>query len=212
MALGLAAAGANVCIAARGPEGLQETPEAIAKLGRKGESISADVTHEKEVEKAISHVLDRFQRIDILVNNAGWDKIEPFIKNTPEFWDKVIAINLKGPIFAPGCLRSHDRAEIRQGHQHQFRCRKSGKHGRSGLFRLQGRHHRFHQDHRPRNGPLPNKRQLRLPRLGRHAYDPLDHKPGRKSWEVGTGLEPHASDRPHGRREGNRRGHRFPGQ
>jgi hypothetical protein len=46
MASALAAAGANVRIAARGPEGLQETADAITKLGRKGKSIAADVTDE----------------------------------------------------------------------------------------------------------------------------------------------------------------------
>jgi 2-hydroxycyclohexanecarboxyl-CoA dehydrogenase len=37
------------------------------------------------------------------VNNAGWDIIEPFTKNTPEYWEKIIAINLRGPIF---CTRA----------------------------------------------------------------------------------------------------------
>jgi len=36
--------------------------------------------------------------VEILVNNAGWDRIEPFVQNTPELWQKVIAINLNGPI------------------------------------------------------------------------------------------------------------------
>ena len=34
----------------------------------------------------------------MLVNNAGWDKIEPFVKSQEETWDRVIAINLRGPI------------------------------------------------------------------------------------------------------------------
>jgi len=36
--------------------------------------------------------------IEVLVNNAGWDKVEPFVKSQEETWDRVIAINLKGPI------------------------------------------------------------------------------------------------------------------
>lgn len=35
---------------------------------------------------------------DILVNNAGWDKLEPFIQNDPAIWEKLIGINLMGPI------------------------------------------------------------------------------------------------------------------
>src|SRR6185437_12078852 len=36
--------------------------------------------------------------IDILVNNAGWDAPKQFLETTPEFWEKVIAINLTGPL------------------------------------------------------------------------------------------------------------------
>jgi 2-hydroxycyclohexanecarboxyl-CoA dehydrogenase len=36
--------------------------------------------------------------IDGLVNAAGWDRIEPFMQNPPEMWDRVIAINLMGAI------------------------------------------------------------------------------------------------------------------
>ena len=33
-----------------------------------------------------------------LVNNAGWDRAMPFLKTTPEFWDRVLGINLLGPL------------------------------------------------------------------------------------------------------------------
>jgi 2-hydroxycyclohexanecarboxyl-CoA dehydrogenase len=37
-------------------------------------------------------------RVDILVNGAGWDMGQPFLQNPPEMWDKLIGINLLGPI------------------------------------------------------------------------------------------------------------------
>jgi len=37
-------------------------------------------------------------RIDALVNAAGWDRVEPFMENDPQLWDKLVAINLLGPI------------------------------------------------------------------------------------------------------------------
>lgn len=37
-------------------------------------------------------------RLDILVNAAGWDILEPFLKNEPAFWDRVVAINYMGPV------------------------------------------------------------------------------------------------------------------
>lgn len=39
----------------------------------------------------------RYGRADVLVNAAGWDRIQPFVENSDEFMDKVIAINLAGP-------------------------------------------------------------------------------------------------------------------
>jgi 2-hydroxycyclohexanecarboxyl-CoA dehydrogenase len=36
--------------------------------------------------------------LDGLVNAAGWDRIEPFMENPPEMWDRVIAINLMGAV------------------------------------------------------------------------------------------------------------------
>jgi 2-hydroxycyclohexanecarboxyl-CoA dehydrogenase len=57
-----------------------------------------DITNSKSVKVAIDLVLEKCGKIDILVNNAGWDKIEPFVQSTEETWDKVIAINYKGPV------------------------------------------------------------------------------------------------------------------
>lgn len=40
----------------------------------------------------------RRPQIDIVANVAGWGKIQPFMENTPDFWRKVIDLNLLGPI------------------------------------------------------------------------------------------------------------------
>jgi 2-hydroxycyclohexanecarboxyl-CoA dehydrogenase len=37
-------------------------------------------------------------RLDGLVNGAGWDRIQPFMENPPEMWERLIAINLMGAI------------------------------------------------------------------------------------------------------------------
>lgn len=37
-------------------------------------------------------------KIDVLVNAAGWDRTQPFVEATPEFIDKVMGINLLGPV------------------------------------------------------------------------------------------------------------------
>ena len=35
---------------------------------------------------------------DVLVNNAGWDRFANFVDTTPDLWDQLIAINLRGPL------------------------------------------------------------------------------------------------------------------
>lgn len=57
-----------------------------------------DITDPVAVDAAVARVAERFGRIDILVNNAGWDVARPFLQTEPELWDRIIAINLKGPL------------------------------------------------------------------------------------------------------------------
>ena len=55
-----------------------------------------DVSDFDAVQAAVEAVENDLGPVWVLVNNAGWDKPQPFLATTPEFWDKVIAINLKG--------------------------------------------------------------------------------------------------------------------
>jgi len=58
--------------------------------------IATDISRMEDAEAAVAHALDRFGRLDIIVQNAGiypWQLIE---KTTPEDWDRVMAVNLRG--------------------------------------------------------------------------------------------------------------------
>ena len=57
-------------------------------------SPSVDITDYEAVKKAV----DAAGPVDILVNNAGWDMFKPFLKTDPAFWQKIISINLVGPM------------------------------------------------------------------------------------------------------------------
>jgi 2-hydroxycyclohexanecarboxyl-CoA dehydrogenase len=70
----------------------------IKKSGGQAIAVQTDVTSLEQVRACVQTVTETWGRLDVLVNNAGWDKLEPFVESKPETWEKVIAINLKGPI------------------------------------------------------------------------------------------------------------------
>lgn len=59
----------------------------------------ADVGDLSQHAGLIDAALSRFGRLDILVNNAAIDRREPVLDATPEHWDEVMAVDLKGPYF-----------------------------------------------------------------------------------------------------------------
>ncbi len=61
---------------------------------------SVDITDYEAVRKAVAAA----GPVDILVNNAGWDMFKPFLKSEPSFWQKIIAINLLGPMNLLHCV------------------------------------------------------------------------------------------------------------
>jgi len=90
--------GARVVVADVNLDGAQTTAQTIRGDGGTAAAVHVDISDFDAVRAAVRHGEQQLGRIDVLVNNAGWDRIEPFIENTPELWEKVIGINLKGPI------------------------------------------------------------------------------------------------------------------
>ena len=64
----------------------------------KGFASGVDITDYDAVGKAIAQFEKDAGPTDVLVNNAGWDKFVNFVDTTPELWDQIIAINLRGPV------------------------------------------------------------------------------------------------------------------
>jgi 2-hydroxycyclohexanecarboxyl-CoA dehydrogenase len=94
----LAAEGATVAILDIQHDRARLVADNISSEGGNAIAVSMDITDSPNVRNAVKEVEKRFGRVDILVNNAGWDKAAPFIELAEELWDKVIAINLRGPI------------------------------------------------------------------------------------------------------------------
>jgi len=90
-----AKAGANVLIADINRDAAEKTASAI---GGNVIAQQTDITDLSSVKDSVKKAINAFGKIDILVNNAGWDEIKFFLQTTPEFWDKVIAINYRGAL------------------------------------------------------------------------------------------------------------------
>ncbi len=111
----LAEAGADVVIGDFRLDEAEATASEIQKTtGRQVRAVRANVTDLKQVEALRETALQAFGKIDILVNNAGWDRLMPFLKTTPELWDKIIAVNYKGVIHTCYAVLPH-MAERKQG-------------------------------------------------------------------------------------------------
>jgi 2-hydroxycyclohexanecarboxyl-CoA dehydrogenase len=92
----LAKQGAKVAILDIRLEQAQDTAGEITATGGLAKAFKTDVTSLYDVQKKMEQVKTNFGFVEILVNNVGWDKMIPFVKTTPEFWDKIIDINYKG--------------------------------------------------------------------------------------------------------------------
>ncbi len=111
----LAQEGAHVVASAREEGPLRALVERLAGLerGRRYVAVPTDVTEEAQVAALAHRTLEEFGRIDILVNAAGViGPIErPLHEITPEEWDHVLAVNLRGVYL---CCRAVVPAMIRQ--------------------------------------------------------------------------------------------------
>ena len=94
-----AAAGAHVIVADINDEGGEKTVKTIRDKGQKADFFHLDVTDPENINSFKAAVLAKVSRVDVLANVAGWGKIQPFMENTPDFWDKVLKLNLVGPIY-----------------------------------------------------------------------------------------------------------------
>lgn len=96
----LGSEGARVVIDYVGSEaGADETRRTIESAGSQGVVVQADVTKMADVQKLVDTAWTEFGGADILVNNAGMEKKSDFWDTPEAEFDKVLAVNLKGPFF-----------------------------------------------------------------------------------------------------------------
>ena len=105
MVLGFARAGADVVIASRKLDSCEELARLVeTETGRRALPVAAHIGRWDDVDRLVDVVDAEFGRVDVLVNNAGMAPLYPRLSAVSEdLFDKVIAVNLKGP-FRLGAL------------------------------------------------------------------------------------------------------------
>src|SRR5215472_16682612 len=75
--------------------------ETVGLLGTDAFAVRADVGDADQRERLVDAILARWGRIDVLVNNAGITSVgrKDILEATEQSWDRVLAVNLKGPFF-----------------------------------------------------------------------------------------------------------------
>jgi 2-hydroxycyclohexanecarboxyl-CoA dehydrogenase len=107
--------GAKVAVADLNLEAAQETVVQIKGSGGTALAVQVDITSAESARQMVQRTEAELGPIDVLVNNAGWDKVESFINTDEALWEKLLMINLKGPIACthavlPGMIaRRHGR-------------------------------------------------------------------------------------------------------
>ncbi len=112
----LAAEGVDIAVGYLGGEGRAgETKKTIEALGRRACAVQIDQTNPASIDEAVKQVVSELGGLDILVNNAGiamgghdipLGDLEAF---TPEIWDELMAVNLRGPYLVARAASPHLR-------------------------------------------------------------------------------------------------------
>jgi 2-hydroxycyclohexanecarboxyl-CoA dehydrogenase len=94
----LAEAGARVVVADIARDKGEAAAVAIQKKGHKAEYIHLDITDDASIAAFAETVHGKVGGVDIVVNGAGWGQIKPFWEMPLDVWNKIVTLNLVGPM------------------------------------------------------------------------------------------------------------------
>lgn len=96
--------GCAVCVLDRSAEARTRVAQELPKLTG---VIDADVSRLEQVQGALAEAIDRMGSVDVLINNAGISIRHDFLDITPEAWDEVLGVNLKGAFYMAQTAARH---------------------------------------------------------------------------------------------------------
>lgn len=94
-----AAEGAIVAVFDINQEAAEAVVAGIRADGGSAAAFAVDLTSQDSVVAAVSAAEQQLGPPHVLVNNAGWDHAAPFLKTDKHLWDKIVAVNLYGPLY-----------------------------------------------------------------------------------------------------------------
>ena len=107
MAIGLAQAGADVCIWGTNLDKNAAAEKEILAVGGKAAALRCDVSQENEVEAAFAETVNLFGKVDSCFANAGAGGGAPFQEFPTDVWNRVMGINLDGTFFTFRAAAKH---------------------------------------------------------------------------------------------------------
>jgi len=108
MARHLALAGANIVVAGRRPEPIEEAAAEFRGMNRRALAIPTDVTDSKQVNALFERTLAEFGQVDVLVNNAGGGGgRKEMWEITDDEWHKGIDTNLTSAFYCTRAIMEH---------------------------------------------------------------------------------------------------------
>jgi len=111
LVVGLAESGADVIVADRQLDHLEEVADKIRTLGRQWQAVTVDVTQEQSVADMVKRILEVSPRIDILVNVHGVAIRKPADTFPIDEWQQVMDVNTRGTFL---CCQAVGRVMIKQ--------------------------------------------------------------------------------------------------
>jgi 7-alpha-hydroxysteroid dehydrogenase len=87
-------AGADVVVAARTLEDIEQTAEQLRSMGRRALAVTTDVMEDEQLEHLVASAMEEFGRIDVLVNNAGGSPPKPALATSTREFEQAFRFNV----------------------------------------------------------------------------------------------------------------------
>jgi len=116
--LALASAGYDVVVNyARNADAAKEVAELVIEAGQRAHLVQADIARATDRQRLVDESVGAFGAIDLLVNNAGVapDVRADILEASEESFDRLVAINLRGPYFLTQLVARHMVEQVEAG-------------------------------------------------------------------------------------------------